>query len=304
MRQSSIIKKIKSNLQYAHSATQLFGLRMGVSNLLCHLLHHDAETYYTKLVEVSWNRFMKDIPFDTDAITTLPMTNDGPIWVMWWQGLDGSEPEIIRACLDSIQRHANGRTVHLITKNTIDQYASIDSSIMRKVHEGKITLTTLSDIIRFAVLKEHGGIWMDATIYLTADLSDKIRHHTFYSIPNHQVSPLRNWTGYFMGGTQGNPLFSYMLQSFITLYTLTNHVPDYFMIDVMLSAAYTHIPQVRSMIDSVPENNLHRFFLAQHLRDAKITLPTDTYVYKLSYKNTKQYEGKENIYKEVTLGKL
>lgn len=297
MGKSSIIGKIKDNLRYAHSATQLFGMRMGMSSLLCHLLHHDTEAYYTRLVEASWNRFMKDIPFDAEAITTLPTTNDGPIWVMWWQGLDGS-PEIIRACLDSIQRHANGRTVHLITKNTINQYVSIDPSIMRKVHEGKITLTTLSDIIRFAVLKEHGGMWMDATIYLTADLSDEIRHHTFYSIPNHQVAPLRNWTGYFMGGVQGNPLFSYMLQSFTILYTLTDHVPDYFMIDVMLSAAYTHIPQVRSMIDSVPENNLHRFFLAQHLGSAKITLPTNTYVYKLSYKNVSQY--KENtVYDKI-----
>lgn len=301
---SSTMGKIRTKLQYVCSATRLFGPRMGMTSLLHHLAHRNIGAYYEKLVEASWNRFMKDIPFDADAIPTLPATNDGPIWVMWWQGLDGSEPPIVRACIDSIKRHASGREVRLITKDTVEQYASLDPSIMRKVHDGKITITTLSDIVRFAVLKEHGGMWMDATMYLTADLSDDVRRYTFYSIPNHQSAPTRNWTGYFMGGKQGNPLFSYMLQAFVALYGLTDHIPDYFMIDVMLSAAYTHIPQVRAMIDAEPVNNLHRLYLAGKLADASVDLPADTYAYKLSYKNVQRIPAAHTVYGAVLDGTL
>ena len=71
-----------------------------------------------------------------------------------------------------------------------------------------------------------------------------------------------------------------------------------------LIAAYTHIPAVRAMIDATPPNNLHRFFLAQHLGSAKTPLPADTYAYKLSYKNVEQYEGKDNMYRRVIDGEL
>lgn len=298
--------KIGTKLQYVHSAARLFGPSVGMISLSHQLTHRDATAYYAKLVEASWNRFMKDIPFDAGIIDTLPESNDGPIWVMWWQGLDGSEPAIVHACVDSIRRHANGRDVRIITKDTISQYASMDPSIMRKVCEGKITLTTLSDVVRFAVLEEHGGMWMDATMYLTADLADDIRKHPFYSIPNHEIAPTRNWTGYFMGGVKGNPLFTLMTKAFTAMYAKVARTPDYFMIDVMLSAAYTHIPSVRTMIDSVPANNLHRFFIAQHLGSSHLQLPEDTYAYKLSYKNMDEFQSMDGdtLYQAVIGGIL
>lgn len=83
-----------------------------------------------------------------------------------------------------------------------------------------------------------------------------------------------------MGGAKGNPLFAYMYQAFVTMYAHVDRIPEYFMIDVMLSAAYTHIPQVRGMIDTVPVNNIHRLYLADKLAESSVTLPADTYAYK------------------------
>ena len=294
--------KIRKNLQYVGSAARLCGPRVGMTSLFHYLTHRDADAYYAKLVDASWNSFMKDIPLDAKALQTCSLPNDGPIWVMWWQGLDGTEPPIVRACIDSIRRHANGRPVHIITKDTIVRYVTIDASIMNKVRGGKITITTLSDIIRFALLHEHGGIWMDATIYLTADLSRDIEQYPFYSIPNHETAPIRNWTGYFMGGAKGNPLFAYMYQAFVTMYAHVDRIPEYFMIDVMLSAAYTHIPQVRGMIDAVPVNNIHRLYLADKLAESSVTLPADTYAYKLSYKNLEDVPMRGTVYGALLKG--
>lgn len=301
---SSWNAKIRNRLRYVGSAWRLFGPRMGMTSLIHHLTGRGGAVYYDRLVEAAWRRFMCELPLDVQALAATPAVNDGPIWLMWWQGLDGGEPDLVKACVASIRRHTAGRSVHVITRDNIAQYATIDPSVMRKVEEGKITLTTLSDIVRFAVLSAHGGMWMDATIYLTADLPQRIAHCPFYSIPNHETAPTRNWTGNFIGGAPGNPLFTYMYQAFVTLYSLTDHTPDYYMIDVMLSAAYTHIPAVRKIIDAVPPNNLHRFFLAQHLGSAKRPLPADTYAYKLSYKNVAQYEGRDNMYRCVLNGEL
>lgn len=294
--------KIRKNLQYVGSAARLCGPRVGMTSLFHYLTHRDVDAYYAKLVDASWNSFMKDIPLDAKALQTCSLPNDGPIWVMWWQGLDGTEPPIVRECIDSIRRYANGRPVHIITKDTIVRYVTIDASIMNKVRGGKITITTLSDIIRFALLYEHGGIWMDATIYLTADLSRDIEQYPFYSIPNHETAPIRNWTGYFMGGAKGNPLFAYMYQAFVTMYAHVDRIPEYFMIDVMLSAAYTHIPQVRGMIDAVPVNNIHRLYLADKLAESSVTLPADTYAYKLSYKNLEDVPMRGTVYGALLKG--
>ncbi|MEF2736683.1 polysaccharide biosynthesis protein [Bifidobacterium pseudolongum subsp. globosum] len=281
----TIAKKIETNVQYIASTYRLFGPRMAVTAAFYRLTHKRIQDYYAKIVDASYTQLIQGIPFNAEEIGHLGGENDGPIWVMWWQGIDEYTPPIVRACVDSIRRHANGRSVNIITRDSLDSFVIIDTNIMDNVRRGMISITTLSDIVRFALLYKYGGIWMDATMYLTQDLDSSIAWYRFYSIPNHEVAPVRNWTGYFMGGMKGNPLFSVMYQAFVKLYSRTNHIPDYFMIDIMLSAAYTHIPSVRQMIDAVPQNNIHRFYLANHLNDGDIELPEDTYAYKLTYKN-------------------
>lgn len=301
----TIAKKIETNAQYIASAYRLFGLRMAMAAASYRLTHKRIRDYYAKIVDASYTQLIQGIPLDLEEIGLLDRENDGPIWVMWWQGIDEHTPPIVRACVNSICRHANGRSVNVITKDSLNSFVMIDSDIMDKLQRGAISITTLSDIVRFALLYKYGGIWMDATMYLTRDLDSSIARYRFYSIPNHEVAPVRNWTGYFMGGMKGNPLFSLMYQAFVKLYTQTNRIPDYFMIDIMLSAAYTHIPSVRQMIDEVPQNNIHRFYLVNHLADRDINLPKDTYVYKLTYKGIGYLDEQDDtVYRRILNGRM
>lgn len=304
-RVKTIAKKIETNAQYIASAYQLFGPRTAMVATSYRLTHKQIQDYYAKIVDASYTQLIQGFPFDVETMQHLKGENDGPIWVMWWQGIDERTPPIVRACVDSICRHANGRTVNIITKDTLNSFVEIDPNIMDKVRRGMISITTLSDIIRFALLYRYGGMWMDATMYLTQNMDSSIAQYRFYSIPNHEVAPVRNWTGYFMGGIKENPLFSIMYQAFVKLYTRVNRIPDYFMIDIMLSAAYLHIPSVRQMIDEVPQNNLHRFYLADHLNDRDLELPKDTYAYKLTYKNLGKLNTQSgSVYNRILNGKL
>lgn len=95
--------------------------------------------------------------------------NDGPIWVLWWQGLELA-PVRVKACVDSIKRNAAGRDVIVITKDNVSEYTDLPDYAFRKLAEGEITLTHFSDILRFNLLKLHGGLWMDATLYVVRPL--------------------------------------------------------------------------------------------------------------------------------------
>ena len=58
-----------------------------------------------------------------------------------------------------------------------------------------------------------------------------------------------------IASTQGNPLFDYAGRSLTHLVTRGKGIPEYFMLDVMLSVAYTRHAEFTAMIDAIPANN-------------------------------------------------
>lgn len=103
----------------------------------------------------------KDIP---DA--TMPKSEGSHIWTLWWQGLEQA-PEIVKVCLKSQRENmvSKGFKYTVITKDNWKQFIDLPKHIIEKMENGKITLTHFSDIIRAELLKQYGGIWIDATVF-------------------------------------------------------------------------------------------------------------------------------------------
>lgn len=97
--------------------------------------------------------------FSTNTI--IPKT----IWVFWWQG-ELAMPPVIKECYKSILRNCNGRTVVLLDQNNFKDYITLPDYILRKFYEGVISKTHFSDILRVGLLKEYGGMWIDAAIFV------------------------------------------------------------------------------------------------------------------------------------------
>ena len=103
------------------------------------------------------------------------------IWVMWWQG-ESSAPELVRMCIDSMRKNANGAEVVVIDKNNYYQYADIPSYIIEKHEKGYISFAQLSDIMRIYLISSHGGLWLDSTIYVSQKIPSEIFEKTFIFI--------------------------------------------------------------------------------------------------------------------------
>ena len=169
--------------------------------------------------------------------------NSKNIWIFWWQGKDRM-PSLVKKCYQSVIRNKGRRHVILITKDNIKQYATIPDYIYEKVNNGEITLTHLSDILRFNLLNEYGGLWIDSTIYLTdsLDVFDTEKIVTCGGYPKDGFFNISygRWTGFFIGGPQDSELFNFMDNFFRIYWKYNDKLIDYFLIDYALNYAWNN----------------------------------------------------------------
>ena len=69
----------------------------------------------------------------------------------------------------------------IIDQNNFSKYLELPEWILKKVEKKEITLTHLADIIRMGLLKQYGGIWVDATMFFTKDVFKEFDHKNLNS---------------------------------------------------------------------------------------------------------------------------
>ena len=108
------------------------------------------------------------------------------IWRFWYQG-KFDQPSIVKACAKSFEVNGYAKKTIFLDKNNIEDYVEIPNYIYDKKKNGKISNVNFSDILRCFLLAEYGGIWVDATIYLSDAIPDFIYQSPFFAF---SVTPL------------------------------------------------------------------------------------------------------------------
>ena len=94
------------------------------------------------------------------------------LWMCWFQGWDKA-PEIAEHCLASWKKHNPDWNIVLLDESNYKEYIQID-----KVLPGLETnFISLGDILRLFLLKEHGGVWADATLFCNKPLDSWIHEY-------------------------------------------------------------------------------------------------------------------------------
>ncbi len=233
------------------------------------------------------------------------------IFVFWYQGVDSSLPEIVRLCISSIKRNANGREVVVITKDNISQWAAIPQYIYDRVASGSISITHLSDILRVCLLYQHGGYWIDATVFMNAPLDDKNFNPYFGSIKIHDrhtgtISAYR-WTTFFLHAAKGSDTMKTFRDILLEFFKKQKgRIIDYFLIDYTFEMLYRKCPDFRKIVDDAPFTNDDIYDLATHLNEVEpasqyFQSVSDTHIFKLNWRNRfqKKLNGEETIYGQL-----
>ena len=212
---------------------------------------------------------------------------DSPIWIFWWQG-EKTMPPIVNSCYKSVLRNAEKHPVILITEDNINEYVDIPQYIYDKIKEKKMTLTHFSDILRENLLYKHGGIWMDATIYMTAPFSNELYKYEYYSVKG--AFEEWEWTGFFQACGKGN-LFAKTVSHLFNCYWKEHDcLISYLLIDCLLAVARKHSPAIDQMIKNLPQKDSGIFLLNDQYLDKIYSeiemneLCKKTNLHKLSYK--------------------
>lgn len=219
------------------------------------------------------------------------------IWTCWFQG-EKEAPMIVKQCLASIRKQAgNGWRVVVITSENIEEYASIPKHIIEKWKQGLITDTHFSDILRCALLVEHGGIWIDATCFLSSRIPDYVFNGEMFCFKhkyrNEDTIGLGSW---FIFSKKNNPLLRKVLELEADYWLKEKHLDDYFLFHIFFYISKKNYPNIwngmQSMSDVYP-HELVRAVLAQDYDAEKYgNIFHNSFIHKVSYKygknNTKK----------------
>lgn len=108
--------------------------------------------------------------------------SENVVWQYWAQGIESS-PEIIKICLKSVNSYfsRHGYKVIYLNNKNIYEYLDINPLFFKKASANKngFSITALSDLIRLGLLYNYGGIWCDATVFISGN--------PYYLIENNRV---------------------------------------------------------------------------------------------------------------------
>lgn len=100
------------------------------------------------------------------------------IFSIWLQGEDNA-PAIVRSCFRSIRKNCRQELV-VLDSNSLGDWIELPDYIMDKWKRGCIRPAHFSDICRTELLYRHGGVWMDATCFMTSPVPDNIMDQDFF----------------------------------------------------------------------------------------------------------------------------
>ncbi len=289
-----------------------FGLRLYLTQIL--ILIFSKFNIFTKLKEklkISKNKQINKIlstkynyiinKYKKTEIKSEKYSNK--IWIFWYQGLENA-PQLVKKCIESIKNNCQDKEIIIITQNNINNYYKIPDYIKNKINNNQITLTHLSDILRMNLLKNYGGHWIDATIYLTDnpfnnELFNTIKFHT------EELTSISKgkWCGFFIGG-KNQLFFDFMVDFFNEYWKKEQLLIDYFLIDYVINIAYNNIDKIKTTFDQVPFNNeyihkLQSMLNIEYNEKEYKKLLQKNYVHKLSYKEPIIISDKNNYYNKI-----
>lgn len=90
------------------------------------------------------------------------------IWIYWENSSDTVTPEYIKLCHESIIRHCSKNfTINFLNDANVYQFLSIeDYKIFKNIKQ----INNRSNFLRYTLLAEHGGIWLDSDLVLFKSL--------------------------------------------------------------------------------------------------------------------------------------
>ena len=221
------------------------------------------------------------------------------IWVFWGQG-ESQMPPLVKACYRQLTAFNNN--VVLLTNHNIKNYIHLSPIIYDKVTNKDISWAHFSDIIRTTLLANYGGLWLDATVWVSGKIPfEKLLKFSVFTA-NGKV-PITNrsiqfWTSFewnwstwcLFSNRKQNILFSFVSEMLQAIAIQEKYWPDYVIQDYLIYYACHQFPEVRKNMEecnkteSKKRNHLATLMNSPWNENIYLNLIKTDFFFKLSFR--------------------
>lgn len=208
-----------------------------------------------------------------------------PIWQFWAAG-GASAPPLVQRCLESVANHSEGHPVRVLDADTYHDYIRLPSRI-----EGlreQIGWAHISDILRVALLADHGGIWIDATARLSGPIPTAIATEPFFAFTRPEDPFLIS--SWYMASSAGHPVMRALTTMLGAYWTDQDGLIDYFLLHLLFEAAVTINASLRALWIATPvlsfgPPHVVQSMMAEQFDEARLQRAlTGSWIHKLTWK--------------------
>ncbi|WP_270692867.1 capsular polysaccharide synthesis protein [Enterococcus malodoratus] len=218
------------------------------------------------------------------------MISSNYVWICWLQGIEQS-PEVVRACFRSVKKNCKGKEIIFLNKDNLDEFINLPDYIISKWKNGIISNAQFSDIVRADLLTSFGGIWIDATVLLTAPLdkciddADLFAFRTTFNDNNDTPILISSW---FLSAKKNNPIISETRRLLLEYWEEHNVLVNYYLFHIFFSMVVRSFPLEWEEVPRQTNGNSHilQFQLNKNYRENEFLYLCElTNIHKLTYKD-------------------
>ena len=239
----------------------------GVKATWAYYLGNQSETKYfdyrRKLIGTFVKRLRKEANIDKIDHEMVEKNNEFPkiVWVLWQQG-ETQMPETVKASVKTIKEFARRSDCefHFLTDENLLSYITIPKDIIEKNKNKQLSSAAFADIVRASLLYEYGGIWMDATLFVSPYATLEMFEGDFFSLNHPPIHPEKmeqtisdfKWAGYCLAGKKGKSFFRHIRDIFIYFVRTCPMFIHYLMMDYFILSEYESNPEFKTLVDGLP----------------------------------------------------
>lgn len=282
----------------------------GYNDLLYFLFHHNLSNGYREDL-AGWHSYLKLKKEFNSYLHSLPEYKiyDKNSKIIWWCWLQGEEnaPKLCKKCLESIRKHFPDYKVIVVTNENMMKYVHIPDYVLEKFKKGYFSRTHFSDILRTLLLVEHGGIWIDSTVYCTGRNDDILSLPIFvyqdWKFNRQQTCVCSSW---FISARKGDPILSTTRDLLFKYWKDHDFLDNYYLFHLFFHLA---TERCKEEWNNVPRfSNLPPHYLQFELFDYYSSKRFDQIItasdfHKLTYKDKRMINGESgSFYNHIILG--
>lgn len=217
------------------------------------------------------------------------------VWICWLQGMDNA-PQIVKDCYSSVQYWLKDREIVVITSDNISDYVSLPDYIMDKWKEGIISNAHFSDILRIELLIKYGGLWLDATTYLTGPIPEYVERTDFFVYRNgwmnNEMINMGSWFIYCR--FTNNKLLIETRELLYKYWKKYNYIKNYFLMHMFFrmvtdtySEEWENVPNINQIDQHFLMNELEKEYDETRCREILRLTSVHKLTYKVDYEDKK-----------------